>query len=167
MLLLHTRHSPRVRSEQGILPCDLSADLSSKAAGSISFLSKAPPLKNAVEVHGIQMKQERCVVATENSRGNDAIWKTQRGLLDSAKAKMQQQELPHLCHLLSLSTSPWGAEEGKFHGKLLNHPRESTLNCRDFPQDLLPEGEHEGSHKTWKQRCRLVTGCLKPAEFRV
>ena len=41
-------------------------------------------------------------------------------------------------HLLSLERA---------NGKLLNHPRESTLNCRGFPQDLFPEGEHEGSHK--------------------
>jgi len=141
------QHSPPVRSEQGILPCDPQGDLSSRAAGSLSLLSKAPPLKDAVEACGIQTKQGRCVVATGSSRGNRAIWKTQRGLLDSAKAKMQQQELPHSSLSLSLSTSPRGAEEGKFRGKLLNHPRESTLNGRDFPQDLFPEGEHKGSHK--------------------
>lgn len=73
--------------------------------------------------------------------------KTQRGLFYTAKAEMLQQELPHSEFLLSISTSPQGAEKGKFHGKLLNHPRESTLNCRDFPQDLFPEGEHEGSYK--------------------
>ena len=145
MQLVHTRHSPPVRSEQGILPCDPTGDLRSRAAGSLSFLSEARPLKNAVSVCGIQMKQGRCIVATGSSRGNHAIWKTQRGLLDSAKAEMQ--ELPQSSLSLSLSTSPRGAEEGKLHGKLLNHPRESTLNCRGFPQDLFPEGEHEGSHK--------------------
>lgn len=93
------------------------------------------------------MKQGRCVVATGSSRGNHVIWKTQQGLFYSAKDEMQQQELPHSVLLLSISTSPWGAEEGKFHGKLLNHPWESTLNCREFPQELFPEGEQEGSHK--------------------
>lgn len=142
---------------QRILPCDPTGDPSPGAAASLSFLSKAPPLKNSVETCGIQMKPGRCVVAMGSSRRNHVIWKTQWGLFYSAKAEMKLQELPHSALLLSISTSPWGAEEGKFHCKLLNHPRESTLNCRDFPQDLFPEGEHKGSHKhgsrsaSWRQ----------------
>lgn len=118
---------------QRILSCDPTGDPSPAAAASLSFLSKIPPLKDSVETCGIQMKQGRCVVAMGSSRGNHFIWKTQWGSFYSAKAEMQKQEL-HSALLLSISTSPWGAQEGKFHGKLLNHPWESILNCRDFPQ---------------------------------
>lgn len=142
--LVHSWHCPPVRSEQSILPCP-TGDLSSRAAGAPSLLSEAPPLKDAVLVCGIQMKEGTWIVAMGSCRGNHAIWKIQRGLLDWAKAEMQQQELPRSS--LSLFTSHWGAERGKFHGKLLNHHGESTLNCRDFPQHLFPEGKHEGSHK--------------------
>lgn len=61
----------------------------------ISFFSQQSFPFEECSVCGIQTKQGRCAVATGSTRGNHAIWKTQQGLLDSAKAEMQQQELPH------------------------------------------------------------------------
>lgn len=146
MQLVHTRHSPPVRLEQGILPCDLTGDLSSRAAGSLSFLSEAPPLKNAVLACGIQMKQGRCIVVTGCSRGNHAIWKTQRVLLDSAKAEMQQQELPHSSLAFPFHQSP-GSRGGGIPWQTAESPQGKYSKLQRFASRPIPEGEHGGSHK--------------------
>lgn len=138
MQLVHSRHSPAIGLEQGILPCDPTGDLSSGAAGSLSFLSEAPPLKNAVWARGIQTMQGRCVVATGNSRANHAIWKSQLGLLDSAKAEMQQQDLPHSSLSHSLSTSPWGAERGEIPWQTAESPQGKYSKLQRFSFRPIP-----------------------------